>query len=360
MKNFKYALCALAGLLALSSCSKAETENATKNKRSVTINISNGTRAVDEPVNGSVKSDYSSLYIYFTDGTSVVSSDVITEPDAITAFKATGKGYDNISSSITDVLVVANVKTGENLPVEAGTEVKKITGFAFAAASQQPDVTHPENTSAGGLQVTMIGKSSLTDTGETTEEGNAMMKADIILSPIVARVELSKELVAGEGVHSIKIDHVYLNSYYSHYSLDAASLVYKGVDISEYVSNLQNDTYGDEVKAGTKADAYHVFADGANTEMPHVILEVSGFFKNAANAQGAAFDKKYLTITKFNDNATAGSIGKIAANSIYKIDLSGLTVPASVLDPTPEAGRISLDVTVDVAEWTVVNVTPEL
>lgn len=361
MKIVSYALCALTAVSVFASCSKEDGSRGTDATRSVAVRINSRTaKAVDDPITGTVNSAYSSLYIYFTDGTKVVSSDVISKQADVDEFKSNGKNYDNISSSITKVMIVANVKTGDVLPVAAGTAVADVKSFAFAVASQQPDAAHAENTKAQGLQVTMMGEAALTDTGEVSAAGDKKMKAAITISPIVARMEISKALVAGDGVYSIKIDNVYLNAYYSDYSFAADSFVDSGVDIANYDTNLQNDTYGDEVQAGTKADVYHLFADGTATGMPHIILGVSGYFKNSADGQGEAFTDRYLTITKFKDSTSASAIGKISANNIYRIDLGELTVPASVLDPTPEAGRISLDVSVDVAAWNVVNVSPEL
>lgn len=358
MKIVNYVLWAAAAVSIFSACSKKDNINVADGTRSVSVRINNDTtRADDDPAEGDIASGYSSIYIYLTDGTKVVSSDVITAAAAVKEFKTNGKSYDNISSSITNVLIVANVKdTDSGLPTAAGTAVEDIEKFAFAVASQQPDVQHNENTKQDGLNVTMIGRGALQSAEVTSGDGK--MTAAVTLSPVVARMEISRELAVGDGVFSIKIDHVYINNYYSDYSLDTASLVNKGTVIDDYAGNLQNATYSAEVIAGTKADAYHVFADGKRSVMPHIILKVSGSFKNANDTEGAAFTDRYLTITKFKDDS--GLIDNIEANNIYKIDLSQLTIPASVLDPTPEAGRISLAITIDVEKWNIVNVTPEL
>lgn len=358
MKIVNCVLWVAATLSLFSACSKEDKINEANGTRSVSVHINNDTtRAADNPVEGSMTSGYSSLYIYLTDGTNVVSADAITTAEAISDFKKNGKSYDNISASVTSVLIVANIKDADSgLPTAAGTTVSAIEQFAFAVASQQPDILHSENTKQGGLNVTMMGKGAL-QSAEVTP-GDGKMKAAVTISPVVARMEIFKALGAGDGVFSINIDHVYLNRYYSDYSLADDSIVDNGTVIGNYTDNLQNATYSAEMIAGTMADAYHVFADGTKTVMPHIIFKVSGSFKNADDSEGAAFSDRYLTITKFKD--IDGPIDYITTNNIYKIDLSQLNIPASVLDPTPEAGRISLAITVEVEAWNVVNVTPEL
>lgn len=357
MKIFKSLVMALA-VVAAFSCSKNEPA-ADNGKRALSISIktTQKSRAVDAPVAGGAKTDIESLYIYLTDGTTVLDRDIIADGTAVAEFVANGKIYSNIPSAVNEVLVVANKKVADDFPTAIGSSVADIKGFAFALASQQPDVT---NQSA--KYVTMMDAKGVLADG-VTAEGVEKVKAEIVLAPIVGRLEINQVLKAGTGVHAIVVEKIWINNYFKSANYDAGNLLKNGFEIDDYAGNLQN-TFGAGSEAlngilADKVDAYHLFSNNTDVvEMPNIVIKVSGTYDNGTGGQGAAFADKYITIKKYKD--ANGPVTKMKANNIYKVGLDKLTITASDLDSTPEAASVALEVSISVAEWTENILTPEI
>lgn len=347
--------------MAFAACSTDKTQNGEGTPRSVSVTISDSsTRASDDPVTGGTASLYDNLYIYFTDGNQVLFCDVIAERDSVEAFRTDGKVYENITSSVSEVMILANVKPSDALPTVTGTAVEDIVNYPFGLASRQPGSLHPENGRTGGLKVTLFGSGRLVEQEGATVSGLKKMKAEVAVAPVVARIEIYGTPTPSTGIHSLKITKGYLNGYYTVREFLPENYVCKGENIYDYGENVkcdaalfsQDNLSPDGVPV--RVDAHHLFSDGNTVALPHLVLETEGAYDDGAGNAGQTFAGKYITVTSYRE------VSAMVAGNVYKIDLSLLSITADMLDPVPEAGRIALEIAVEIEAWNDCHSSPEI
>lgn len=319
-----------------------------------------GSRTSDDPGQGGVKSEYDGLAVCFTDGNKILFCDTVYDRDEVDLFKASGKVYENVTSSVSNVFIMANVKSADAVPLEAGISCAEVERAVLGLASQQPDAAHPENTTAGGLKVTLSGKGKVVVEEGANVSGPKRMKAEVTLKPVVARLEIYGMLRPGVGIRSIKVDKLYLNGYYARREFVPGNYLLQEQNIYTYEDNLSGDpgvfTAGNIGPGGEPlhTDAHHLFTDGVAVGLPHIVLEVSGIYADASGKDGDSFSKRYLTVNSY------ANAGVMACGNIYKVNLSLLTITPDMLDPVPEAGRMTLKVSVGIEEWNEHTSFPEV
>ena len=97
----------------------------------------------------------------------------------------------------------------------------------------------------------------------------------------------------------------------------------------------------------------------AGEHIPQLILLVrgkyaTGYFNDASDE----YFFGYVTFTKFIEGST--EIGKVEANTIYKIGVgtTGIVITPDIITPKPNLEDIDLGINVLVTPWTEKTVTP--
>ena len=130
------------------------------------------------------------------------------------------------------------------------------------------------------------------------------------------------------------------------------------VTVPAWVDPVYYDDASDDVEidVDSKVYAYQVFA-GEN--IPQLILLVrgkyaTGYFNDASDE----YFFGYVTFTKFIEGST--EIGKVEANTIYKIGVgtTGIVITPDIITPKPNLEDIDLGINVLVTPWTEKTVTP--
>jgi len=361
---------ALVAVVALAGCSKEEGNNDTQ-KIAVKLSGDIITRVVEGPATAGTTT-ITNVHVFLMNGTTVVEHGAFNSAE----LSAGTKYFEQVSSSINNVYVLANIPTG--IDVSGLANQTAITNYAFTVLSQNP-------TTGTGIQgKTLIGHAVPATQGSNPQGGthstHTYKLASVDLKAITARMEIGN-VKAGTGIANVSLLYVWVNNFYTtgarateqlYAQTDAIwnTSVARGVSTTAYgtptlttgysgaYAPYQNAFSGTVVAPHTAAVyAFHVF-DG---NLPHVIMLVKGEYKDDYYKDGAKYFLKYVTFTSYKD-ASNNPITSFAGNTIYKIGVNadGVIINAVDLEDDPETAKVDLGVTVTVLPWTVVNATPSV
>lgn len=375
MKKILFA--ALAATTLFTACNKENNlPNEDNNVLVVTLPADVATRAVEAQVGNTTATTVTNAEVFLINAGSGAVVKRVTFAETVPGSKS--MRIEEVSSTVTKVVVVANIPSAELSAVQALTSYSAITGFAFTTAGQNANAGIESKTLMGeGVPATAI------DPDAASHEGHGYKTVSINLNALTARFEIGT-VKAGDGVESVELLGVWINSYYTDGSKVAPTTAVTGF-------NDQNSTYwlttpatstspattdfstvtltnayspaeyynaasGDvTLAAASKVYAFHVFA-GAN--IPHVIMLVRGEYTDSVD--GKKFFLGWLTFTKYLEGATA--ITSIEANKIYKIGAgaTGIEVEAKNITEKPEQTTFDLGIQCVITGWETKNVTPSV
>lgn len=122
--------------------------------------------------------------------------------------------------------------------------------------------------------------------------------------------------------------------------------------------------------AGGQADGYNFFPqqdlsspttkEDVMKKSIHVIMEVE-FDKKVG---GSGLETGWLNVVALKDNTATNYITDFEAGKVYFINLADIKdimdVPVPPVTPDPDPETVSVDLTVSIGQWTVVQVKPEV
>jgi hypothetical protein len=222
----------------------------------------------------------------------------------------------------------------------------------------------------GGAAVTPVGVGG----------GNATCTPTI--NPDMARVEVKGSL-AGPWTHlnDLKIKGIYINNVKLTRGASSLTRIASAAWGTDYAPSGQfekmfNTDLGAGVGtgvaqiAGGQADGYNFFPqqdlsspttkEDVMKKSIHVIMEVE-FDKKVG---GSGPETGWLNVVALKDNTATNYITDFEAGKVYFIDLADIKdimdVPVPPVTPDPDPETVSVDLTVSIGQWTVVQVKPEV
>ena len=378
MKLTKFMCAAFAAMFALVGCNKDNIDDATsKNYKSVDIVINNvkmGTKAggTDTKLDDT-KIQLNSLQLFFSDGENLYTAYDATNQPADTYLDATElSGLDaNLSMSfhflpanVTEVLVIGN-----KAEITGATTKAALNATVEIAAYQ--DVTN----------LLLYAEAPLTAVEKDTHNNGSnahlsnVYKANLSIMPLVARFEVENFSCDFETGSTAKVvvDKMAFLKYFSQCDLMSAEVV-AGTEQTIDITS-QQAIYGyfqDPVKMN-KANWNNDYFDAADAKHPVVELTAANssvdvniaynFFCNGAESPIHLLDIKH-----YENTSAAGAPAYLWTNKYFK---EGTTEQVTTFEPG-KIYRLSfkfseenlkfqdkcVDITVSVATWTVVRVTP--
>ena len=357
--------------VALASCAKDEPA-ATGNKGAktnfaVTLPGAINTYAVEDPQGtGTITPYYEDVTVYLVDGganaTAYEWSDAeilakerrfeqIVEPAKVIVI--VNKGNVTLPATTTETALADALKT---LTAEMQNKAKVTLASADAKGNAAADYLSVQRVTLYGVQTTFT-------TEAPDADGHDLKKADVELKSLVSRFEVGT-VKPGTGLISLMVKNVYINYFYDDYSMTSAKQYTENAWplTAPYDPDWATDAADGDVTSnvGTKAYAYQVFAGDL---VPHIIYEVDGEvspgYKLADGSEGP-FTGKFITVKGFQ-NAGA-SLTAIEAHKIYKMGLTngGIEITPEEITDKPEKSKTDLIVAITVAEWEIIDVTPEI
>ena len=345
-------------------------------------NVVPGRRAVEDPVAGgsNVKTALKNVSVFMLNAGAVIDTCTFTSDEMRDGYKR----IEQVAATINRVIVVANIPTA--------ADSTALYGYSTAAAIlSHPYSTASQNIAKGGIENKVLVGDTITIAGATdpgTSDPNHVsshtyMEANVTLDALTARFEIGT-VTKGTGVAAVELIGVWINKFYKDGSLAGiinktssdpcwnttpSTIVGGGSDTevnwgssitmgtpwaeSEYHDDADAEV---ELDANSKVYAYQVFA-GEN--IPQLILLVrgkyaTGYFNDASDE----YFFGYVTFTKFIDGSA--EIGKVEANTIYKIGVgtTGIVITPDIITPKPNLEDIDLGINVLVTPWTEKTVTP--
>ncbi len=340
------------------------------------------TRSVEGNANG-VKATLSSALIYFvgeeadpkvyavrTVGGAGADA-TITE-----VTQGSGKEFTGIPMDVKRVYVIGNHDSEDVAGVSATFPTAKGTTLSSieAVLMNIEQVNYPSvgGNAHTGLATVLYGNGEVVPKQNATQENE--FQAHVKVSPINARIELD-ELAYSGNLKSFTLDGIFINNYYAAAGLASSSFVEgnmtnNGSNTDKYLIGGNEFAYTnfstmfDEVgtavtvaneKASMKPApgntwAYQVF--GGAPEIAHVIVKLS----DIVDVNGHNQADQYLTVKGFRDATTDEALPTLDAGKVYRI--TSLEFDDSHLEIIPEPEKVSIWVTVEIAEWIEVVVKP--
>lgn len=367
-------LSALVASMTLISCNKEEnrTEDPATSPKSVTISLANvvpATRSADSPITGGNKVELSNFQVFFTDGTNLYKGQTIEGEEAVHYFTNLDEFNDEncdavfhfLPANVNKVVVIGNLGTENEATTYEGLKEE-------LAIDDQQDAE----------DLYLYDEVDLTTASSEDEAGHPLYKADVTLEPRVSRIEVASfkydavDADTPRKYESIEIDQIMLSNFYQ--AADSRT-----GEISGRVNRAKNafnegtifEIFNDEPD-GWQND---VFSTEEDAQLPVITLDNTGnyeytytdprpayhFFPNATNIStddhpqllvkliginGGTKTPLYLATDVFNPAVTADVAKIYSVNFVFK-------------DGDLDEPEKCVQVTVSVASWDVVPVTPE-
>ncbi len=337
-----------------------------------------GSRAVEDPVADQSETTLENVSVFMLNAGAVVDTCTFTQSE----ISAGEKRIEQVAATINRVIVVANIPTAADSTALYGySNAAAILNHPYSTASQNAPAA-----AAGINGKVLVGDANVTDAVGAevgTPDGHTYKEATVTLDALTARFEIGT-VTKGTGVAEVELIGVWINKFYKDGSLAGiinktssntcwdttpSTIVGGGSDTevnwgssiimgTPWAESEYHDAADAEVEldANSKVYAYQVFA-GEN--IPQLILLVrgkyaTGYFNDASDE----YFFGYVTFTKFIEGST--EIGKVEANTIYKIGVgtTGIVITPDIITPKPNLEDIDLGINVLVTPWTEKTVTP--
>lgn len=380
MKNkmktkFKYLTFAAVSLfLGFTSCSNddvvGEVSNSNETK-SLFLKISNGdiaTYGTGPTVVDNTDVDFNNGIIYFVNSDGMILkyytlTDNASNDDNIKFSEIeAGTTIENLPGSVSNVHIVGNYTGSPSLATSGN--ITAVTNKLLTVASQH-DI---EN-------VNLYGTNTIVAVGPLQPNSYT---CTINLRPTVARIELT-DITASGVITSFKVDGIFIDNYYSqatiNSTLNIANLQDNGTTAANFVGGSTvypasltpaiYDYYTSPLESVSNvvalADAdvwrYSLFANNMGSETPRIIIRLSEI-ETTLESNITISGTRFITIRGFKSGST--SLTGIKSGEIYNIGAGALVFDESNLTITPNEDKIEVEVTVTLAKWKVIPITPEL
>ncbi len=348
MKKLFLATAALAAMISVSCVAEKPIANDGE-KVSITVKLAgaNGTTRADEAAADPAQApSITGGYIYVLDNNTVLKAEAIPSGASTVTIDGGNKVYPQSAS----VYVIANVPANVSGASSFGsmTDIQNaVSAISYAGAGINTDYETPAMANVGGA--VPVG----------TPDGNMNTTVSVNISPLFARVEI-KGLEGGTDaqgqtwIKSFKLANVYLDNYYSSFSMTGA-----GSDLHFAGTNTTtlSGQFGDPVTMAAAANtiaptngvwAYHV----GPGSLVHVVFKLSEFtaWDEVSGAPSSTADSTistptYLTVDSYSQSITSFERGKIYTINPVKFSLRG----QATSQPNPTT--VGITATITVTNW---------
>ena len=269
------------------------------------------------------------------------------DPETTTGNKVTINGPVKIIARVSQGGAITNtisenITAGSMSTITVSGAAQWIEVEANGDNSTETDNVNTRQGSATSSKVRLFGGATI----NPGSGGNATCTPTI--NPDMARVEVKGSL-AGPWTHlnDLKIKGIYINNVL-------------GAGVGTGVAQI----------AGGQADGYNFFPqqdlsspttkEDVMKKSIHVIMEVE-FDKKVG---GSGPETGWLNVVALKDNTATNYITDFEAGKVYFINLADIKdimdVPVPPVTPDPDPETVSVDLTVSIGQWTVVQVKPEV
>lgn len=366
--KFKYlTFVAAALLMSLGSCSNddenVDTDNGSPKKVSLKIKTGGPSpKSETGPVADGTSITFNTGDLYF-----VSSSGIIVKHYSLSD-EATSDSNINLDE-LKDGTTISNIPaTAEAVYIAGNTADLPTSGNISEVQASVLSVT----TQADIEDVNLYGTGNLT---APVTEGDPYT-ANVMVNPTVARIEL--ENITGSGIITgFTVDGIFVDNYYSQATVAGAVngdyLIFNGENATafedgstQYPQSLSPAIYDwierastDNVVApATEGDVwgYNLFASAAGSTVPRIVIRLSGITTNNENVTFS--DPQFVTIRGFKSGGT--SLSGILAGNVYNIGAGTLNIDETIITPEPNEDPIDVEVSIELATWTLNSVDPEI
>ncbi|NDV66885.1 hypothetical protein [Bacteroides sp. 224] len=338
------------------------------------------TRAVEETVAGN-ETTVDDIAVFLLAGESVERVETLSEAEITKGEKR----FEQIPSQVDNVIVVANIHDMNIKDLKNANAILK--DFKYDVLSQHKKAKLGGKTLMGRANATVL---SETETEVAPVDGHQYKQANVTLKSITGRIEVGA-VVPGEGVETVELSSIYVNNF-NEYHPGISPVLYNedhkfwGVNITgnnpganigsenpigtitikmtpeDTYQPIVYHTYGstDVTTTGNKAYAFHVFPNS----LPHIVMlvkvELKEGYYEVKDGKELKYKYGFVTFSKYKD--VSGYIQSMEAHKIYKMGVGTGGIPINAKDITdkPEKGPYDLGVKIEIADWDIHNVTPEV
>lgn len=349
--------------------------------KSVTISLANVEAQLNSRADGGAEIrdgeavTLANFQVFFTDGEKLYQGKTTAGTSAEHFYSNTSglqaTTFHFLPAAVNKVVVIGNLRGDDgNLRTAEISVTDGVTSLSDIDQELNIDKEQEQGT------LTLYGESGLKKIGTDEDDvhSNPLYEAKVSLTPRIARLEVktfSCDFTDAGAYSKFGLLHLAFNNYYTKASLfegkvgdGLVKIDINEKDVFNYFANLTEGWNNDEVNITLEkpADgaiatedanfAYHFFpvaGEVANAETdgyPQLILKADGSYPTTASDQA---DALFLATRVFNEGQTA--IDKFEAGHIYRVNFAFKNSDFKQPDKCVE-------VTVEVATWKVVEVTP--
>lgn len=303
------------------------------------------------------------------------------DPETTTGNKVTINGPVKIIARVSQGGAITNtisenITAGSMSTITVSGAAQWIEVEANGDNSAETDNVNTRQGSATSSKVRLFGGAAI----NPGSGGNATCTPTI--NPDMARVEVKGSL-AGPWTHlnDLKIKGIYINNVKLTRGASSLTRIASAAWGTDYAPSGQfekmfNTDLGAGVGtgvaqiAGGQADGYNFFPqqdlsspttkEDVMKKSIHVIMKVE-FDKKVG---GSGPETGWLNVVALKDNTATNYITDFEAGKVYFINLADIKdimdVPVPPVTPDPDPETVSVDLTVNIGQWTVVQVKPEV
>lgn len=303
------------------------------------------------------------------------------DPETTTGNKVTINGPVKIIARVSQGGAITNtisenITAGSMSTITVSGAAQWIEVEANGDNSTETDNVNTRQGSATSSKVRLFGGATI----NPGSGGNATCTPTI--NPDMARVEVKGSL-AGPWTHlnDLKIKGIYINNVKLTRGASSLTRIVSAAWGTDYAPSGQFDKMfntdlgagvgtGVAQIAGGQADGYNFFPqqdlsspttkEDVMKKSIHVIMKVE-FDKKVG---GSGPETGWLNVVALKDNTATNYITDFEAGKVYFINLADIKdimdVPVPPVTPDPDPETVSVDLTVSIGQWTVVQVKPEV
>lgn len=305
------------------------------------------------------------------------------DPETTTGNKVTINGNVTIIARVSQGGAITNtisqaITAGSPSTITVSGAATWIDVEANGDNGTETDNVNTRQGSATSSKVRLFGGAAVTPAGG----GGGNATCTPTMNPDMARVEVKGSL-AGPWTHlnDLKIKGIYINNVKLTRGASSLTRIASAAWGTDYAPSGQFEKMfntdlgagagtGVAQIAGGQADGYNFFPqqdlsspttkEDVMKKSIHVIMEVE-FDKKVG---GLGSETGWLNVVALKDNTAANYITDFEGGKVYFIDLADIKdimdVPVPPVTPDPDPETVSVDLTVSIGQWTVVQVKPEV
>lgn len=381
MKALKISAAFIAALM-MFSCAKDTTKNPDNGPKNLNIKVQAdaATKSVYDPAvqNQVTTIDPANSHIFFLDGANVILDQVALTAEALTTNAADpGQIITDLSSSVSKVYVIANypsVPSG-GWAGFAGKNISVVEAVLYSMTTQNPAYSATAPTGLENVMLACEAPVALVKVSDAIADPatNAVWKADVSVTPTVARLEINKiGQTAISEISSFNIEGIYIDYVYPDFTVKGGFggnvLQGKPADYPTWPAWASQTTgfvaYDVETnKPGYKAPEDQVWgfqvpvAVAGDFAVPRIVVKVTDIVMDDAEA-GSYETTRYITVKGYQEDVsgTLKDIEIFQRGVVYNVEEILFDQTNSHTYPHPT--EIDIKVKVVVKPWVVKKVYP--